>query len=175
MNVFKLSLYFSHFFQMQMLRRFGIVTHCQKNCTATLRPGKTLKAMTSNNTGNHTRQYWAPYQTILGTIQGNTGHHTRQYQAPYKAILGTILDNTGHHTRQYWAPYNWVWGPSSYIYTFPVQDRYVLISKFGFGSYVSIPFRFLRGLLDSPHGLIFQKVSIIDAQYFQKHLTIVIL
>ena len=28
MNVFKLSLYFSHFFQMQMLRRFGIVTHC---------------------------------------------------------------------------------------------------------------------------------------------------
>ena len=57
MNVFKLSLYFSHFFQMQMLRRFRIVTHCEKNCSATLRPGKTLKAMTSNNTGHHTGQY----------------------------------------------------------------------------------------------------------------------
>ena len=55
MNVFKLSLYFSHVFQMQMLRRFRIVTHCYKNCTATRGLGK------QNSEGNDPKLYNGTY------------------------------------------------------------------------------------------------------------------
>ena len=65
MNVFKLSLYFSHFFQMQMLRRFGIVTHCQKNCTATQRLGK------QNTEGNDPKQQALCY-AILNQLNMGT-------------------------------------------------------------------------------------------------------
>ena len=81
-----------------------------RDCNSLLEELHCDSATRQNTEGNDLKQYWEPYQTILGTILDNTGHHTRQYWAPYKAILGTIQGNTGHNTRQYWASYKAILG-----------------------------------------------------------------